>query len=94
MQPSDEPRTGDALSSVIDRDLLERGFQHLTAAHRAVIVLRYLLDMTPEQVADTLDIPTKTVYSRLMRAVLAMRTAVEADSRHADATPVPQEIVR
>ncbi len=94
LKPNDEPRAGDVLGSVTDRDLLERGFRHLSVEHRTVIVLRYLLDMTPEQVADTLDIPRKTVYSRLKRAVLAMRAAVEADTRAGHSTPVPQEIVR
>jgi RNA polymerase sigma-70 factor (ECF subfamily) len=94
MHPKDEPRARDAFGAVAERDLLERGFQHLSPEHRAVIVLRYLLDMTPEQVADTLDIPRKTVYSRLRRAILAMRAAVEADARPAHTTSVPQEIVR
>jgi RNA polymerase sigma-70 factor (ECF subfamily) len=94
LQSKDEPRAGDAQSSVADRDLLERGFRHLSVEHRTVIVLRYLLDMTPEQVADTLDIPRKTVYSRLKRAVIAMRAAVEADTRPSHASPAPQEIVR
>ncbi len=94
LQPKDEPRARDVLGSVVDRDLLERGFRHLSVEHRTVIVLRYLVDMTTEQVADTLDIPRKTVYSRLKRAVLAMRAAVEADTRADHATSVPQEIVR
>jgi RNA polymerase sigma-70 factor (ECF subfamily) len=94
MQVSDEPRTSDPFAAIADRDLLDRGFRHLTAEYRAVIVLRYLLDMTPEQVADTLDIPRKTVYTRLRRAVLAMRAAVEADTRAGYSAPVPREAVR
>jgi RNA polymerase sigma-70 factor (ECF subfamily) len=87
-------RTPDAYHEVIDRDALERGFQRLTIDHRAVIVLRYLLDMTPEEVADTLAIPRKTVYSRLDRAVQAMRGAIEADSRPATPTRSHQEVIR
>jgi RNA polymerase sigma-70 factor (ECF subfamily) len=94
MQSDDEPRARDAFGAVADRDLLERGFRHLSPEHRAVIVLRYLLDMTPEQVADTLDIPRTTVYSRLKRAILAMRAAMEADARLARSASVPQEIAR
>lgn len=85
-------RAPDAYHEVIDRDTLERGFQRLTVDHRAVIVLRYLLDMTPEAVADTLGIPRKTVYSRLDRAVQAMRGAIEADSRPATAAH-SQEVI-
>ena len=50
--------------------------------------------MTPEEVADTLDIPRKTVYSRLDRAVQSMRGAIEADSRAAKSAPRRQEVVR
>ena len=94
VRQTDVLRAPDAYHEVIDRDALERGFQRLTIDHRAVIVLRYLLDMTPEEVADTLDIPRKTVCSRLDRAVQAMRGAIEADSRPVSPKPSSQEVVR
>ena len=92
--PAREPRAVDDFGAVLDRDQLERGFRHLSVDHRAVIVMRYLLDLSPEQVAETLGIPRRTVYSRLKRAILAMRAAVEADTRASHATPASQEIVR
>ena len=91
---TDVLRAPDAYHEVIDRDALERGFGRLTLDHRAVLVLRYLLDMTPEEIADTLDISRKTVYSRLDRAVQAMRGAIEADSRTVATTRRRQEVVR
>ena len=48
--------------------------------------------MPIEQVAEALGIPRKTVYSRLRRAVLAMRAALEADTR--PATQGHQEAAR
>ena len=93
IQQANVLRAPDAYHEVIDRDALERGFQRLTLDHRAVIVLRYLLDMTPEEVADTLGIPRKTVYSRLDRAVRAMRGAMEADARAFAPTPGQREVV-
>jgi RNA polymerase sigma-70 factor (ECF subfamily) len=87
-------RAPDAYHEVIDRDALERGFGRLTIDHRAVIVLRYLLDMTPDEIADTLAIPRKTVYSRLDRAIRAMRGAIEADARPALAAKGREEVVR
>jgi len=89
-----EPRAGDVLGVVVDRDQLSRGFQHLSTDHRAVIVLRYLMDLSPEQVAEALDIPRKTVYSRLGRAMDAMRTALEAENRGTEPVPVRQEPAR
>jgi RNA polymerase sigma factor (sigma-70 family) len=45
-----EPRAIDGFGSMFERDRLERAFRQLSLDHRAVIVLRYLLDMTPDQV--------------------------------------------
>lgn len=90
-----EPRTPDAYARIADRDELERGLQRLSLDHRVVLVLRYLLGMTPEKVAQTLGISRWTVYARSDRAMKAMRAALEADARSA-ATPSPvrQESMR
>jgi RNA polymerase sigma-70 factor (ECF subfamily) len=92
--PAGEPRAADAFDAVLDRDQLEHGFGHLSMDHRAVLVLRYLLDMTPERVAETLGISRWTVYSRLKRAEEALRSALEADARPATPARVHQEVVR
>jgi len=89
-----EPRVGDVFGVVVDRDQLSRGFQHLSTDHRAVIVLRYLMDLSPEQVAEALDIPRKTVYSRLGRAMDALRAALEAESRSRTGMPLREVTVR
>src|SRR6266699_4356769 len=39
----------------------------LSPEHRAVVVLRYLLEYTPGEIADLLDLPRGTVNSRLRR---------------------------
>ena len=87
-----EPVVEDASDDVMDRDLVRRGFRYLSVDHRAVIVLRYLLGMTPEQVAEVLGIPRRTVYSRLKRAVPAMRAALEADARGASLAPTEEAL--
>ena len=81
--PADEPMARDRLGEVVDRDQLERGFRRLSIDHRTVIVLRYLLDLPIEQVAETLGIPLGTAASRLHHAVRGMRAALEADARPA-----------
>ena len=92
--PGDEPRAADAFTVIDDREQLEHGFRRLSMDHRVVLVLHYLLGMSPEQVAGTLGISRWTVYSRLDRAVQAMRTALEADARPDPTGPVPQEALR
>src|SRR5262245_55517634 len=41
----------------------------LSPEHRGVVVLRYLLDYTPGEIARMLDVPRGTVNSRLRRAL-------------------------
>lgn len=41
----------------------------LSPERRAVVVMRYLLDYTPSEIADALELPTGTVNSRLRRAL-------------------------
>jgi DNA-directed RNA polymerase specialized sigma24 family protein len=57
-------------------------------------VLRYLLDMAPERIAETLGIPRRTVYSRLKRAMPAMRAELEADTRPVRVGTTTKEVTR
>jgi len=84
-----EPRTAEELSSVIDRDQLERGFRRLSIDHRAVVVLHHYLDLPLDEVADVLGVPLGTVRSRLHYAIRGLRAALEADLR-----PTTREAVR
>ena len=86
---ADEPPAGDGMSSVVDRDQLDRGFLRLSMEHRAVVVLHHYLDMPLDEVAEALDVPVGTVRSRLLHAMRGLRAALEADAR-----PVKREAVR
>jgi len=82
--PAIESSTDDDLSSVVDRDQLERGFRRLSIDHRAVVVLHHYLDLPLDRVADILGIPVGTAHSRLHHAMRGLRAALDADAR----TPV------
>lgn len=71
----------DELVSVDDRDQLNRAFRRLPPEQRAIIVLHHYLGWRQAELAARLDIPLGTVKSRLHSATLALRAAVEADSR-------------
>ena len=43
------------------------------AEHRAVVVLRYVLEYTPGEIAELLDLPRGTVNSRLRRGLDRMK---------------------
>ena len=76
-----EPQGADPFRSVVDRDQLERGFRRISVEHRAVLVMRFLLDLSYEDIAESLDISAGTVASRLSRALAAIRAELEADER-------------
>ena len=71
----------DELSSVVDRDLLDRAFRRLTPDERAVLVLRHYVGYEPTTIAEVLGVPEGTIRSRLQHAHRAMRAAIEADAR-------------
>jgi RNA polymerase sigma-70 factor, ECF subfamily len=48
---------------------LAAGVAALSPEHRAVVVLRYVLEYTPGEIAEVLDLPRGTVNSRLRRAL-------------------------
>jgi RNA polymerase sigma factor (sigma-70 family) len=68
-------------SDLADREQLERGFRHLDADQRAVLVLHYYLGLPLTEVAEVLGVPAGTIKSRLHRATQAMRAALQADAR-------------
>jgi RNA polymerase sigma-70 factor (ECF subfamily) len=51
----------------------------LTPEHRAVVVMRYLLELTPGEIARTLDLPRGTVNSRLRRGLDALGGVLEEE---------------
>jgi RNA polymerase sigma-70 factor (sigma-E family) len=63
----------DALDEVDDRDGVERALANLSDDQRAVVVLRYYLNQSEAQMAETLRVAPGTVKSRLARALQAMK---------------------
>jgi RNA polymerase sigma-70 factor (ECF subfamily) len=53
--------------------------RRLTPEHRAVVVMRYLLELTPGEIADALELPRGTVNSRLRRALDALGGVLEEE---------------
>jgi RNA polymerase sigma-70 factor (ECF subfamily) len=68
--PPDPPST--PLSDDVVSALAE-----LSPEHRAVVVLRYLFDYTPGEIARALEMPRGTVNSRLRRALDRLGEVIE-----------------
>lgn len=62
----------------IGEDVME-ALAQLPVEQRAVVVLRYLLDYTPGEVAAMLDLPRGTVNSRLRRALDKLGELLEGE---------------
>ncbi|WP_085316099.1 sigma-70 family RNA polymerase sigma factor [Derxia lacustris] len=76
---ADEPQAI-ALRSA-DRARINRALAELPIAYREVLVLRELEDLSYKEIATIADLPIGTVMSRLSRARLLMRAALEPDAR-------------
>ncbi len=68
---ADEP---DAIS-----DELLAALARLSPEHRAVVVLRYVLEYTPGEIGELLGLPRGTVNSRLRRGLDQLRPAIERE---------------
>jgi RNA polymerase sigma-70 factor (ECF subfamily) len=76
-----------ALAAVSDRERTSPGFSPAVVAalaglapeQRAVIVLRHLLEYTPGEIAELLELPRGTVNSRLRRALDDLADRLEGD---------------
>jgi RNA polymerase sigma-70 factor, ECF subfamily len=60
---------------------LAAALAQLSPEHRAVIVLRHLLEYTPGEIAELLGLPRGTVNSRLRRGLDELGERVEEDVR-------------
>src|SRR5436305_11489147 len=72
----ERPREGDT-----DARALAGGLRKLSPEHRAVIVLRHLLEYTPGEIAELLELPRGTVNSRLRRGLDELREATGEELR-------------
>lgn len=81
LSPDVGPVVADVQRSTALHDQLERGFIRLSMDQRAVIVLHHYLGLSLLETADIVGIPLGTVQSRINRATLRMRAALEADDR-------------
>lgn len=76
-----EPSTGDGPAAIVDRDPVWTAIRQLTVEQRAVVTLRFDLDLSVPEIAETLGLPLGTAKSRLHYAIEALRAALEADAR-------------
>jgi RNA polymerase sigma-70 factor (ECF subfamily) len=69
------------LDAIADSGRMVEALRSLGPEQRAVVVMRYILEYTPGEIAEVLDMPRGTVNSRLRRGLDALAKALprEAD---------------
>jgi RNA polymerase sigma-70 factor (ECF subfamily) len=77
-----EPDPPDALGG----ELLDE-VRRLRPEYRIAIVLRYVLDYTPAEIGQALDVPAPTVRTRLRRALGELRRAIEREEDSSAVAP-------
>ncbi len=78
----DDDGRGNPIARISDRDELERAFARIHDDHRAILVQRFYLGASLEEICETLGIPLGTAKSRLHRAIEAMRVELNAGRAH------------
>ena len=76
-EPADDARDDIGLERVLDRQLVARALQHLSPAHRTVLVETFYRGGTTATVARQLGIPAGTARSRLHYALEALRQQLQ-----------------
>jgi RNA polymerase sigma-70 factor (ECF subfamily) len=76
-QPPEEAGTDSGLDQVLDRQLVSAALEHLSPAHRTVLVETFYHGDSPATVARQLGIPHGTARSRLHYALHALRQQLQ-----------------
>jgi RNA polymerase sigma-70 factor (ECF subfamily) len=69
----------DPIDQADDREQIRVALARLSPDHRVVVALRYYRDLSIEEIASRLGVPTGTINSRLHRAVQQMRGVLRED---------------
>jgi RNA polymerase sigma-70 factor (ECF subfamily) len=70
--------TGDHTGHAEDRDVLGAAIGALSPDHQVVVALRYYRDLTVDDIAKRLGVPSGTVQSRLHYALKRLHDAIDA----------------
>jgi RNA polymerase sigma-70 factor (sigma-E family) len=91
LSPEHDSGEPDRAESVATQDAVLRALRELTPKQRAVVVLRYLEDLTEAETASSLRMSLGTVKSHSSRGLARMRAAIAAqDASSTDASSTPE----
>lgn len=71
------PQAGESLDRTESREIVLRAVEDLKPSYRAIVMLRYLKDLSYDEIAAILGLPEGTVKNRLFRAREVLRAKLE-----------------
>jgi RNA polymerase sigma-70 factor (ECF subfamily) len=74
-----EPQVAAGASDPLADRLVHRALARLAPRARVVVMLRYMDDLAPTEIAETLDMSLNTVKSHLRRGLLVLRTRLQRE---------------
>jgi RNA polymerase sigma-70 factor (ECF subfamily) len=74
-----EPQIAAAASDPLADRLVHRALARLAPRARLVVMLRYMDDLAPTEIAETLDMSLNTVKSHLRRGLLVLRARLQRE---------------
>ena len=74
-----EPQVAAAASDPLADRLVHRALARLAPRARLVVMLRYMDDLAPSEIAETLDMSLNTVKSHLRRGLLVLRARLQRE---------------
>ena len=75
-----EPQAAGATADPLADRLVHRALARLAPRARLVVMLRYMDDLAPTEIAETLDMSLNTVKSHLRRGLLLLRARLQRES--------------
>jgi len=74
-----EPRVESAPADLLADRLVHRALARLAPRPRLIVMLRYMDDLAPTEIAETLGMSLNTVKSHLRRGLLVLRTRMQRE---------------
>ena len=81
----------EAAIGIEEIQMVRAAINDLNQAHREAVILRYYTDLSEDEIAQSLGVPSGTVKSRLHRAKEVLRERLEGETRFPRRSAVPPE---
>ncbi|MFZ5824367.1 MAG: RNA polymerase sigma factor [Bacillota bacterium] len=81
----------EAAIGIEEIQMVRAAINDLNQAHREAVILRYYTDLSEDEIAQSLGVPSGTVKSRLHRAKEVLRERLEGKTRFSRRSAVPLE---